>query len=168
MQTDCDLIGVNTALVPLVSSLQVSLALHYLVDRGSIDFDHLITVDNWEMTQHKFRIKKSPHCQVCQAKALSLSTPDDDQLRVLCGTQTYTANLKVPGTVEAAKQLLTAYHVPFNRSKNFIQFKWQGISMSFFENGRLLLYGIADLEAANQFYQQFKTALIHYQEVQPT
>lgn len=166
-RTDCDLIGVNTALVPLVSAVQVSVALHYLVDPSTVDFDHLITLDNWSLSQQKFQVLKAPDCPTCANRNWSVTkSTDQESLRVLCGTQTYAVTLSGNHLVTATKQLLAAHQIPFNVFKNFIQFHWMGSSMSLFKNGKLLLYGIADLQTADERYQQFKAALSTYQEVQ--
>ena len=84
-QNDCDLIGVNTALIPIVAGLQVSLALHYLVDKTQVNFNELITVDNWSMQFSKFAINKNCHCPACaKPSSISLEEESAPELHMLC------------------------------------------------------------------------------------
>lgn len=85
-QNDCDLIGVNTALIPIVAGLQVSLALHYLVDKTQVNFNELIAVDNWSMQFSKFIINKNSHCPACaKPSSISLEEESAPELHMLCG-----------------------------------------------------------------------------------
>lgn len=159
-QTDCDLIGVNTALVPLVSALQVSLALHYLVDRASVQFDRLYTFDNWTMTQQTFRVQKADQCAMCHRLTWPVPTDTSDTLQVLCGTQTYQVTHALLPSLPLIEQHLENQKVPYKRFKTFLSFNWDGYTISLFKNQKLLLYGVSDLEAATRLYQTIKTALI--------
>ena len=89
-QNDCDLIGVNTALIPIVAGLQVSLALHYLVDKTQVNFNELIAVDNWSMQFSKFAINKNYHCPTCaKPSSISLEEESAPELHMLCGENAY-------------------------------------------------------------------------------
>ena len=65
-QNDGKVFGNNAPLVNLVASLQVSLAMHYLIDKESLAFDQLITVDNWQLTFNKIKVPKNRTCLSCQ------------------------------------------------------------------------------------------------------
>lgn len=159
-QTDCDLIGVNTALVPLVSALQVSLALHYLVDKASVAFDQLYTIDNWTMTQQTFTVRKNPACAMCHRDAWPAEpVADADTLSVLCGTQTYQATQAALPELAKVEQFLTRQQHPYKRFKAFLSFEWHGYAVSTFKNHKLLLYGLPDLEAATNLYHDLSTTL---------
>ncbi|WP_282800968.1 HesA/MoeB/ThiF family protein [Secundilactobacillus kimchicus] len=165
-QTDCDLIGVNTALVPLVSALQVSLALHYLVDRASVQFDRLYTFDNWTMTQQTFRVQKADQCAMCHRLTWPVPTDTSDTLQVLCGTQTYQVTHALLPSLPLIEQYLENQKVPYKRFKTFLSFNWDGYTISLFKNQKLLLYGVSDLEAATRLYQTIKTAF-NQEVIQP-
>ncbi|AKP64359.1 HesA/MoeB/ThiF family protein [Levilactobacillus koreensis] len=158
-QTDCDLIGVNTALVPLVSALQVSLALHYLVDKPTVDFDHLTTIDNWQLDQQKFKVRKSVTCPVCHHTDWDLTEPAAPQaVSVLCGTQTYSAAITTPNLTTVIDWLVDR-HVSVRQFKAFITFDWQDATISIFQNGKVLLYGLPDLPTATRLFTGLRQVL---------
>lgn len=159
-QTDCDLIGVNTALVPLVSGLQVSLAIHYLVDKASVNFEQLSTIDNWQMTFQNFKIKKNSDCPICQRNDWSISPSKNlNQVSVLCGTQTYSVQMSNVPTLDCLNDWLKQHAIAFRQFKSFSTFKWQDYSVSVFKTGKVLLYGIPTLKEATAIYQTLTQAL---------
>ncbi|WP_076461393.1 HesA/MoeB/ThiF family protein [Limosilactobacillus caccae] len=149
MQTDCDLIGVNTALVPIVAGMQASLALHYLVDQAHIDFDHLLTVDNWSMTATKFKIKKDGACQTCQSASIPLDEESEPKLKMLCGEDAYYTNLEGMVSLQKWQAYLSKKKLLRGRSPLFIHFTWQKLPVSLFKNGRLIMYHLANTDQAN-------------------
>lgn len=150
-QTDCDLIGVNTALIPIVAGLQTSLALHYLVDRSAIDFHQLTTVDNWRLTLNHYHIAKNPHCLTCQlAPDKVLSTSQEPTLRMLCGEGAFYTTLSNTGNLKQWQRWLSQRNQPAEANKMFIHFTWQGKPVSLFSNGRLIMYHLDDTTAAEK------------------
>ena len=151
LENDCDLIGVNTALVPLVAGLQVSLALHYLIDKASLNFNELITVDNWSMAFMKFKVNKNPQCPSCSIpKQNYQDTEPLSGLHMLCGENAYyTVNEKAVSFTHL-HELLTAKHVPLKTNRMFLHFKWQNRPVSIFKNGKIIMYNLPNSKAAQQ------------------
>lgn len=58
-------IGVMNSVIPTISGIQISLVLHYLIDKKSLDFQHLITYDCWNMEQNRLKINKNKQCPSC-------------------------------------------------------------------------------------------------------
>lgn len=159
-QTDCDLIGVNTALVPLVSGLQVSLALHYLVDKTSVNFGQLTTIDNWQLTFQNFKINKDPHCPICSRQDWTMpAEQSSDQVTVLCGTQTYSVQMSSSLPLAQLNRWLTDQGISHREFKSFSTFSWRGYSTSLFKTGKLLLYGVPTLNEATSIYHNLKQAM---------
>lgn len=159
-QTDCDLIGVNTALIPIISGLQVSLALHYFVDRSSVNFNQLVTIDNWQLSQQSFKVTKNTNCPVCRRHDWSLETDDTtDQLTTLCGTQTYSVQMSNTPTLNQLANWLNDRKLANRQFKSFTTFNWQDYTVSLFKNGKLLLYGVPTLDEAQPVYASLKQAL---------
>lgn len=158
-QTDCDLIGVNTALIPIISGLQVSLALHYLVDKNTVNFGQLTTVDNWQLTTQNFKINKNTTCPICQRDDWSL-TPEvsTNQLTSLCGTQTYSVQMQIAPTLHQLNNWLADRAIANRQFKSFTSFDWQGGTVSLFKDGKLLLYGLPTLTDAAKRYTNLKQA----------
>ncbi|WP_420805524.1 HesA/MoeB/ThiF family protein [Lentilactobacillus farraginis] len=161
-KNDCDLIGVNTALVPMVSAIQTSLAIKYLVAPREIAFNQLITVDNWQLSQTNFQISKSANCPVCQNKHPTLPQVKNQQLRLLCGSQTYTATLRtkldLPKMINFAQKgncLKMAF-------KHFLKLSWQNHEISWFPNGKVLLYAVASSQEAEMLFNRFDQAITQF------
>ncbi|MFT8822657.1 HesA/MoeB/ThiF family protein [Liquorilactobacillus satsumensis] len=154
-QTDCELLGVNSALVPLVSALQVSLALRYLIAPATVDFTKLITIDNWRLEQQHFNISKNLNCSVCQSPLKSTKKAEKPfQLHELCGSKTYLIKLEKDLTVKLLKNL-NQQKTKKQKYRFFVSFKWESYSCSVFKNGKVLLYGFSSLSAANLFLKKF-------------
>ncbi|MFC2698894.1 HesA/MoeB/ThiF family protein [Limosilactobacillus fermentum] len=150
--TDCDLIGVTTPLVPLVAANQVSLALHYLVDPATVNYDRLLTIDAWNGDFNYFRVQKRPDCPVCANHKLTVEPDVSPQVRVLCGSQTYLMDLTERLDLNDLADWLTDRQIEVEQSPKFIHFTFNQNELSAFKNGRLILYGAPDLaDAENQF-----------------
>lgn len=158
-KTDCDLIGVNTALVPLVSAMQVSLALHYFVAPDELSFNQMHTIDNWAMTQQAFKVEKSATCPMCHRQSWPDTVDTEPTLKVLCGTQTYQTNDVQLPTISQLSAFLTARSIPFKHFKAFISFEWHGYTISCFKNQKMLLYGLPDLASATTLLQELTETL---------
>lgn len=162
-QTDCDLIGVMTPLVPLVAGLQVSLAFKLLIAPEQVDFDRVWTLDAWEPAFQSFKVPINPGCPVCQQVSSSPEVLNPTpQVTALCGSQTYRYRLANPDLNELASRLTAAAH-PVEHSPIFIRFSWQGHQVSLFKNGQLLLYGAENLQTATALIDQFVTMIISTQ-----
>lgn len=149
-QNDCDIIGVNTALIPLVSGIQISQALHYLVDKGSVDFDHLFTFDNWSMAATKFKIKKNAHCPTCQQPNKIIINEQAAELHMLCGEGAFYTNLPQPISLAQWQAKLKKDEKLLGASPLFIHFKWAGRPVSLFKNGKLIMYQLGDSKLAKR------------------
>ncbi|MBO9164125.1 ThiF family adenylyltransferase [Lactiplantibacillus pentosus] len=165
-QTDCDLLGVNTALVPIIAGLQVSLALHYLVDASTVNFDQLTTVDNWQLSQQAFRVRKNPACPTCQRTDWDLTEPAiPNQVQVLCGTETYQGRLNSRPQLAAISDWLVDRQLTVNAHASFVSFTAEDKTVSIFKNGKVLLYGLPDITAATQLFNRLQTQLNPFLEV---
>lgn len=143
-QNDCDLIGVNTALIPVVAGLQVSLALHYLVNRSEINFNELITVDNWSMQFNKFKITKDAHCPTCASPADISLTEDDGtpELHMLCGENAYYTVQDSPVNFQKLQKALADKELLLNANRMFLHFTWKNRPVSIFKNGKIVMYDL--------------------------
>lgn len=154
-QNDCDLIGVNTALIPVVAGLQVSLALHYLVDKEQVNFNELITVDNWSMQFSKFVINKNSHCPACTNPSnISLEEESAPELHMLCGENAYYTVKEKPIDFGRLKEFLAKKELLINANRLFLHFKWENRPVSLFKNGKIVMY---DLPTAAIAQKQFKS-----------
>ncbi|MCD2255674.1 HesA/MoeB/ThiF family protein [Lactobacillus sp. CC-MHH1034] len=158
-QTDCDLLGVNTALIPIVSGLQVSLAIKLLIAPDQMAFNQLITINNWTLKQDTFTILKNPQCPVCQRPVTEVAADFKNELHVLCGTNVYAIYLPETISVSVLKQYLTAQKIPQQANPLGVQFKWQALAMTFFKNHKLMIYDAPTKTVAQTAYQQLTQVL---------
>lgn len=153
-QADCDLIGVNTALIPLVAGMQVSIALHYLVDRKTVDFNHLLTVDNWSMMTSKIKISKVADCPSCRrpntAAQKIKNTEKEAGLKMLCGEDAFYVKLADHVSLSTWGKKLAQQGALQGASPLFIHFVWDGRPVSLFKNGKLIMYQLPDSEQAQK------------------
>lgn len=148
MNTDCDVIGVNAALLPLVAGMQSSIALHYLVDQSTVDFDHLITYDNWSMTANRFKVSKQVTCPACQRHRQISTDEGGSQLTMLCGADAYYIRLTREVKLSNWASYLDSLGALTTSNPLFIQFKWSNRPVSLFKNGKLVMYDLADRATA--------------------
>ena len=161
-QNDCDLIGVNTALIPIVAGLQVSLAFHYLVDKTQVNFNELITVDNWSMQFSKFAINKNCHCPACaKPSSISLEEESAPELHMLCGENAYYTVKEKPINFGRLKEFLAKKELLINANRLFLHFKWENRPVSIFKNGKIVMY---DLPTSAIAQKQFKSLNILMKE----
>lgn len=165
-KTDCDLLGVNTALIPLVSGLQASLALKFLAKPADVAFNQLITIDNWQMTQQKFTVLKNPNCDACSQPTTDITEDYQNDLKILCGTNVYSIYLDLNLTLPMMKHFLTTQNVAFTANPLCIQFQWADLKLTYFKNHKLFIYEAADKTTALKCYQKLIKRLEQAKEAQ--
>ncbi|MFD0896910.1 HesA/MoeB/ThiF family protein [Loigolactobacillus binensis] len=159
-ERDCDILGVVTPLIPLVSGLQIALALHYLVS-GTGPFDQLTTVSCWPPSQHNFQVKKRPTCPVCQHTQVNISLNDKTLLRRLCGSQAWSVYLPQTRSIAAVTATLAAQKIAYQQTPSMVTFAWQGAPTTYFKTGKVQLYQLEQAQAQLHYralWQLLKTA----------
>ncbi|GBG96721.1 HesA/MoeB/ThiF family protein [Lactococcus termiticola] len=69
LEKDCETLGVITPLLPLIASLEVSLAFQILIEPEKVDWESLHIVDAWRLSIDKFKVKKRDNCEACQVQS---------------------------------------------------------------------------------------------------
>lgn len=82
LEANCETIGVMTPLIPLISSLQVSLAMQLLMGH-EVDFESMKIVNAWSLEISHFKVKKRKACKICQTRPDSAET--ESKLELTCG-----------------------------------------------------------------------------------
>lgn len=154
-QKDCELLGVATPLIPIISGIQVALAFKYLIAKQEVDFNQLITYDCFELSQHHFQVNKNKNCPSCSKKKSDL-IDDQNQIRVLCGSQTYYVNLNAKIELNDWVSYFTKQQTLLTKSPMFIRFKWDKHPFTLFKNGKLIMYQIENMTEAQKNFQNFK------------
>ncbi|MDD9149601.1 HesA/MoeB/ThiF family protein [Sporolactobacillus sp. CQH2019] len=157
-QIDCDQIGVNTALVPLVAALQVSLAIHWLVDRATVNFNQLLVVNNWSLEADRFAVTKRSNCPACCLHQAAI-TSSKDEVRSLCGKNVYSACLPARIGLADLVRFLKSEKISVSLRKTFVSFEWQATHISYFQSGKMMLYEAQSLADATAGYRNLCNAL---------
>ncbi|WP_125979933.1 HesA/MoeB/ThiF family protein [Loigolactobacillus iwatensis] len=151
-ERDCDVLGVATPLIPLVSAQQIALAMRYIVE-GHVANNQLMTISCWPASQQQFQIKKQSTCPICSQEKVAVPVTDRTLLRTMCGSQAYSVYLPTTVPLAAISNLLKKEHVTFQATKAFINFQWHGATVSYFKTGKLHLYDLANKNAAEIVYR---------------
>ena len=139
----CETLGVVTPLIPLISSLQVSLTMQILSKEEFDDWTTLHFVESQRLSIQHFQVAKNQNCPICSA-AETVKLP----LTKTCGDvyQGFATSVSTDRLMTQGWQ---------TRSNPLALLASQGNqSITAFKNGRLLFYGFDDLAAAEEVYQQ--------------
>ncbi|MFD1319130.1 HesA/MoeB/ThiF family protein [Loigolactobacillus zhaoyuanensis] len=160
-ERDCDILGVATPLIPLVSSLQVSLAMRYIVSAAGA-LDQLTTVSCWPPAQQNFKVKKRPDCPVCQHEQVSITLDAKTILRRLCGSDAWSVYLPQTRSITEVTAILDANRVAYQVAPSMVTFNWHHASASYFKTGKVQLYQLDEHQAQQHFralWQLFKAPI---------
>lgn len=65
LERNCETIGVITPLIPLISSLEVSLAMQILTRPDMMDWEKMHIVESWPINFATFKVQKRKNCSCC-------------------------------------------------------------------------------------------------------
>ncbi|MFC6170906.1 HesA/MoeB/ThiF family protein [Loigolactobacillus jiayinensis] len=149
-ERDCDILGVATPLIPLVSSLQVAIAMRYIVS-GEGALDQLTTVSCWPPAQQTFHVKKQPDCPVCQHEQVSIKLNDRTLLRRLCGSDAWSVYLPQSRSITEVTATLAANQVAYRVTPSMVTFTWHEAPASYFKTGKVQLYKLNEQQAQQHY-----------------
>lgn len=161
-EKSCDLLGVSTPIVPMVSSLQVSLAMKILIAPETVDWERFYTIDQWNCTIDSFKISKNPRCPACHTTSAAKKQANSEEPTIvkLCGEQVYQLILNNYSITEIEK-ICQKQNLRYQKSELAIQCKIKDYSLTFFKNGKIHCFDFPSKEEAKQTVQK----LINYVEV---
>lgn len=140
----CDTIGVITPLVPLISSIQISLALQYLVGTPP-DFQTLYMIESWPLQVSTFQVAKRPDCPICGQKEKTRGAA----LTETCGHVFQT-------TFQLSLKKIAAYcvqeKIAYQENPIALRVKRDSFEITFFKNGHTLFYGFTQAQAQKAYH----------------
>lgn len=157
----CDIQGILTPLIPLVTSLQISLAYKILIGDPSISWETFYFVDIWDCSFQSFHVSKNKECPYCSSS--TATSTQLSELKKVCGTDVYQGKYPVSMT-----PILIADCK--NHQGKIIQHPmgvlliWDTIQLTLFKNGTMLIYGLKekpDKDAFPQFFQSLQKGRKH-------
>ncbi len=148
LERNCETVGVITPLIPLVSSLQISLALQILLTPEKVDWELMQVVESWPISLTTFHVKKRATCEIC-----SQNSAQENLFSRSCG-----------GVFQGIlPDLAFERFVTFCQIKNWdltenplaFRVKFDGHEITVFRNGRLLFYHFT-MPEAQQIFEEIK------------
>ncbi|KKB36906.1 ThiF family adenylyltransferase [Bacillus thermotolerans] len=153
----CDLIGVQTTLIPLVTSIQCSIMVKMLIEQEQFDDYYFYQLDSWKLEMNKFKVHRHAKCPACVEKKFKyLNKSYTDEAVRLCGRET--VQFRTPLLEEEDFQQFTNYlgdrAISYKKNKFIISFKYKDHPFILFKDGRLLIHEVPDIKEAKQLYYQ--------------
>ncbi|HLQ40419.1 MAG TPA: HesA/MoeB/ThiF family protein [Tetragenococcus sp.] len=141
-QKGCDTVGVITPLIPLISSIQVSLALQYLVKDQRLDFQKLYMIEAWPLQVSSFRVNKRESCPICGSKKKNHST----ELTETCG---HVFQTTFHLSLDQLAEFCTRKNLTYQQNPIALKLQYKNFEITFFKNGHTLFYGFTKEQAQN-------------------
>jgi molybdopterin/thiamine biosynthesis adenylyltransferase len=155
----CDLAGVLNTITAIMASIATTEALRILLGKSAPDDAQLIIYDAWEQTLQKMSVYKNPLCPCCAHSSFEfLDTKKGDMVTTLCGrdaVQITPARESAIKLNELAGNLDRVGSVKHNEYTILFKDPHTGYEMTLFRDGRAIIKGTRDLEAAKSIYARY-------------
>ena len=154
LERNCETVGVITPLIPLVSSLEISLALKILTSPESMDWQTMHLVEAWPLNFVKFKVNKRQTCSCCQHN-FSEKSQEKQQIERSCGG-VYQSVLNHFDFVKF-EQFATAKDWNIRSNPLAVLVKFDTYEITIFRKGRILFYHFEEEKAAQAIFEQIKS-----------
>lgn len=162
IQKDCDLLGVITPLVPMISSYQVSLALKIITNPKEVIWDEMLYIDAWSYQLQNFKVKKQAHCKYCQKTELK-NAPQNFMIKKMCGQNVFSTQIPA-ATFFLIDHFCQKQQLPLKKNPLAARFTWDDYEFTLFPNGRLHFYGFTTSKSIQPYLDNLvKGALIAHE-----
>lgn len=157
MSPTCDTAGVLSPIVNIIASYQCAEALKIL--SGSCERLHgdLITVDVWENSFFRSKVRRNPECRTCgRGDFTYLSGSIGIGAVSLCGRNAVQLNQRTRQKIdfrEIHERLKEITGVMFN--KFMMKFEVEGYEVTLFPDGRAIIKGTTDFNIAKVIYSRY-------------
>ena len=151
----CDTAGIISPIPFIIGSWQTAEAMKILVGAGDINRD-LITIDVWQGTFHRLKIRPRPDCPACQGKYKSLEGKSGLRTSSLCGQNT--VQVLNYGGKHLSLEELAAHLKPVGKvsyNEFMLRFKVGDHEMIVFPDGRAILKNTTDESLAKGLYAKY-------------
>lgn len=146
----CDTVGIINTLPTVISSLQTTEAIKYLIGEP-VDSD-LLMVDVWEKEFRKIIIPQRKDCPCCIRHTYEfLAAPD---MTVLVGRDAVQINLLHPVSLEELEKKLIP-HGTVKKTLYNLFFSTDQYTLNIFPDGRALIKGTNDVNEAKDIYERY-------------
>lgn len=151
----CETRGILGATAGIVGAMEAMEAIKLLAGIGSIK-GSLLICDFADMYISKVEISKNPRCPVCGEGEEKGAVGAPERLAWLCGRGTVNVNPREPLdlSIEEMHDRLSGNFKILLRSPFVVVFERDGIEVSLFKGGRMLMKNVKDEENALEVYEE--------------
>ncbi len=151
----CDVRGVLGATTGIIGSMQAMEAIKLLAGMGDSLKGKLMVCDFRDMFFTTIEIFKRSDCPVCQGKP-TRPVEGGERLAWLCGRNTVNVNPPKPIEVSLGElyERLRRHFRIIIRSSLVVVFEYDGVEVSLFNRGRMLIKNVEDEESALKVYNK--------------
>lgn len=152
---DCQTIGVVTPLVPLISSLQISLALKVLINDPSLNWQSLFQIDLWEPEITTFKIQKQKSCPVC-GNAQRPPFTQKRKVKKTCGDAIFQGILPRV-ELQQLRRFCQQNKLTYKQNELACQIFFDEKQVTIFKSGKTLFYGCKTCDQAQALFDDLQT-----------
>ncbi|MEM3575259.1 MAG: HesA/MoeB/ThiF family protein [Candidatus Bathyarchaeia archaeon] len=151
----CETRGILGATAGIVGAMEAMEAVKVLAGIDSIE-GHLLICDFIDMYISKVDVWRNPKCPVCGEGGRGEGIGEPERLVWLCGRDTVNVNPREPLdlSIEEMRDLLSGKFKILLGSPFAIVFERDGIEVSLFKGGRMLMKNVKDEEDALRIYEE--------------
>ena len=153
----CDIRGVLGATTGIIGSMQAMEAIKLLAGMGGLLKGKLMICDFQDMFFTTIDIFKRSDCPVCQGKPAKLAKPKGgERLAWLCGRNTVNVNPSRPIELSLSDlyERLRHHFKILIKSSLVVVFEYNGVEVSLFNQGRMLIKNVKNEESALKVYNK--------------
>lgn len=155
----CDLAGVLNTVPAIIASIATTEALKILLGKSARTGAQLVIYDAWEQSFQKATVSKNPSCLCCaQSQFEFLNAKKGDKITSLCGRDAVQISPARDATIklsQLAHKLERIGTVKQNEYTLLFKDPYTNFEMTLFRDGRAIIKGTRDLEAAKSIYARY-------------
>ena len=151
LESNCETIGVITPLIPIISGIQISLALQILLQLDQVDWERMQIIEAWPTSISQFKVKKRANCEVCHPSHLENAHFKAEFSRSCGGVFQGTLSELPPDFINYCQR----HQWQWQRNPLAVRVKFSSHEITAFHNGRLLFYHF-DEPYAQQIFEEIK------------
>jgi molybdopterin-synthase adenylyltransferase len=153
----CDTAGVLGPAVSVIASLAATEGLKWLLGAGEALSDSLIHVDAWDLTLHRFRVKRKEDCPCCVRREFPyLQASAHSHASALCGRNAIQISLTRSAKLDLRalqERLRTVGEVTANAF--LLKLAVDGYLITIFPDARAIVQGTTDEVTARSLYSRY-------------
>jgi molybdopterin/thiamine biosynthesis adenylyltransferase len=147
----CETAGLMSNLPPMLSSIQVSRAINYVLH--DIKDNNFLTIDASTREIKKFSVKKNKTCECCVKRNFEFLKGKKNQMSILCGNNSF--QIKVDEKIDFEELARLEKIGSVNMNDYIFHFRKNKTSISIFKDGRIIVKGVKSEEEAKKVIAKY-------------